>query len=326
MASNAHAATQCTDVTIPVSLNAKLSKDQKIYGRLCRPAEGAVSTLQILVHGSSYDHRYWDLPRVGTRYSYVNAMNMAGRATLAIDQLGVGRSSHPPSLLVSAAANANALHDVVTAARAGTFGYKASKVVLVGHSAGALLSWQVADAFHDVDGIVSSGASHSSGLLYLTRVLGLTRPALLDPVTARRIPPLDLGYVSIPGARSRLFYYSANAAASVVDQDEAQRSEFTLGGTPTVTAFNPGTLSITAPVLIVNGAYDMPFCKQGGGGSKTDCGSAATLRAAEAPYFPAATSLETAIVPNAGHSINLHNNADYFFNRTLSWLARYFPL
>ncbi|MET0365447.1 MAG: hypothetical protein ABW169_12425, partial [Sphingobium sp.] len=55
-ASSAKAETKCSDVSIPVSLSAKLSKDQKIFGRLCRPLGANPSTLQILIHGSSYDH------------------------------------------------------------------------------------------------------------------------------------------------------------------------------------------------------------------------------------------------------------------------------
>lgn len=324
-ASAAHAADRCSDVTLPVSLSAGLPKTLKIYGRLCLPAGAAPNQLQILVHGSNYDHNYWDFPGFGQRYSYAHAMAVAGRATLAIDQLGVGRSSHPAGLLVTLSSNANALHDVVTAARAGALGSRFGKVVLVGHSFGSLMAFQEAATFNDVDGILASGFSHSSGAPYLLQVVSLTRPAKLDPVVAPRIPLLTTGYVSIPGARAKLFYYLPGADAAVLDQDEATRSESSLGDALSSIVM-PNTSGIGVPVFIMDGAYDMPFCKQGGAGSTTDCSSDATLRAAEAGFFAPAAQLEAAVIPNSGHSINLHYNADTVFSRALDWFARYFPL
>jgi pimeloyl-ACP methyl ester carboxylesterase len=316
----------CSDVTVPASMAPGLPKDQTIYGRLCLPPGSAPKVLQVLVHGASYDHTYWDFAGFNGRYSYVRAQNAAGYATLAIDQLGVGRSSHPLSALVTQLAGASTIHDVIGASRSGAFGPAFSKVVLVGHSFGSLTSWLEAATYHDVDGVVVSGASHSLGALALARLGPHIRPAQLDPVTASRVPPLDLGYVSIPGARADVFYHLSNADPAVVQQDEATRSEIAIGVAATIPVYIPATLGIQVPVLEVNGIDDIPFCAQGGGASLTNCSSDATLRASEALFFSPAAKLQTTVIPNAGHDLNLQLNANVFFDRALRWFQDFFPL
>ena len=99
--------------------------------------------MQLLVHGITYDHRYWNIADPqnpdGDRYSWVAAAAEASYATAAIDRIGNGNSSHPPSLAVNIDSNATAVHRVIQALRAGKVaapdGAAAfEKVVLVGHS------------------------------------------------------------------------------------------------------------------------------------------------------------------------------------------------
>jgi hypothetical protein len=51
--------------------------------------------LQILVHGATYDHRYWDWPLDPEQYSYVEWATERGYATLAIDRVGCGAGQLP---------------------------------------------------------------------------------------------------------------------------------------------------------------------------------------------------------------------------------------
>jgi hypothetical protein len=53
--------------------------------------------LLILASGFTYDHQYWDLPVDGGKYSFVDAANRAGYATLNLDRLGLGSSDKPPA-------------------------------------------------------------------------------------------------------------------------------------------------------------------------------------------------------------------------------------
>ncbi|MCW2903678.1 MAG: alpha/beta hydrolase [Streptosporangiaceae bacterium] len=316
---------RCSNVTVPASLGPGLPRDQKVFGRLCLPSGKPSSVLQVLVHGASYDHRYWDFPGFGGRYSYVRHMTAAGYGTLAIDQIGVGRSSHPPAVLITQAAAAYGVHEVVGAARRGALGPAFDRVVLAGHSFGSLTSWLEAGTYRDVDGVLASGASHAIGPGGLATVFSHARPAQLDPVVARSVPPADPGYVSIPGARRAAFYYLPGADPAVVAQDEATRSEIPIGVGATIPAYVPATLRIDVPVLLVDGRFDKPFCAQGGGGSLTDCAGDATLHASEAPFFSPAARLQTTVVPDSGHDLNLQRNAGLFFDRAQRWFADFFP-
>ena len=109
-----------------------------VHGRLCLPAGDAPDTVQLLVHGGTYNSAYWDLPYQPDRYSYQRDMATHGYATFAADQLGAGASSHPLSLPLSVWAEAEALHEVVGHLRAGRVGgVPFAKVVIVGHSVGS---------------------------------------------------------------------------------------------------------------------------------------------------------------------------------------------
>src|SRR5690348_1463454 len=87
--------TTCQDVTFPVTV---VALQQTMAGTLCVPS--GAHPLQVLVPGGFYNRSYWDIalpPR-----SYRLAMNNAGYAILAIDRLGTGASSEPPSAVLTA--------------------------------------------------------------------------------------------------------------------------------------------------------------------------------------------------------------------------------
>ncbi|PPI94102.1 alpha/beta hydrolase [Nocardia nova] len=305
---------RCTEVSIPVTVD----REARIAGTYCRPADPS-SALQILVPGATYDRTYWDFPGFDGRYSYVRHAARAGLATLAIDPIGVGKSSKPVGVQVSALSAAQAVHEVIGAARAGALGRAWNHVVLVGHSFGSLTSMLEAGTYHDVDGLLVSGASHAPGPGGIATIVGAARPALDDPATAGRIPAGDLGYLSVPGARQAAFHAPGDSDPQVVAADEATRAAGTIGILATIPVFIPATFDIAVPVLIANGTADKVFCAQGAGGSLTDCSSAAALYSSERPFFPRA-ELETYVLPGSGHSMNLALNSAEFFDRAAEWV------
>lgn len=122
--------------------------------------------MQVLVHGITYDHRYWNVrdPDGTNRYSWEAAAAAAGYATLAIDRLGSG--SHPPSVQVDVNSNAAAVRAVVHALREGKIAAPGKavpvrKVALVGHSYGSITSWFAASDNPEVDALLLTGATHN---------------------------------------------------------------------------------------------------------------------------------------------------------------------
>ncbi len=104
---------RCVDVDFSVALDPSTPEEYRIAGELCVPRGRRSKTLQILIHGASYNRHYWDFPHRPRRYSYVRHANDSGYATLAIDRLGSGDSDRPVPELVTVHASAYTIHQVV---------------------------------------------------------------------------------------------------------------------------------------------------------------------------------------------------------------------
>lgn len=314
-----HPETACSEVSIPVALDPGGQKSSQIAGTYCADADNPGSVLQILVPGATYDRSYWDFPGFGGKYSYVEKASKAGKATLAIDPIGVGRSSKPPGWQVSAPSAAQTVHEVIGATRRGELGHRWNKVALVGHSFGSLTAMLEAGTYGDVDGLLISGASHAPGPAGIFQIQSTVRPALDDPLTRGSVPPGDNTYLSVPDVRAKAFHAPGDSDPAVVAADEASRVAGTIGVLATIPVFIPTTFGIDVPVLIANGRADKVFCSQGGGGSLTDCSDAGSLYQSERPFFPKA-DLSTYVLPKSGHSLNLALNNREFFDHALSWI------
>jgi pimeloyl-ACP methyl ester carboxylesterase len=318
----------CQDNHIPVALAPGLPADQEVFARLCLPPGQTPATVQLLIHGITYSHLHWDFPDPTghtQRYSYVSAALDAGFATLAMDRIGSGKSSHPPGATVSIDSNAYVVHQVVQALRAGqvagpsgAVGFQ--KVVLVGHSYGSFTSWYEASDYQDVDGVILSGVSHTIQLTSPLRVLVPLYPAALDPAFFGQ--GYDLTYMTTqPGTRYGAFYAPGQADPAVVALDERTK------GTVTDTEFAPFAvvlarpLDIRVPVLLVNGAEDRLFC--GPTLSGTVCSSAEALISAEKPRLGAQVPcVEAFVLPGAGHDLNTILDAQQWFAVAQSWMTR----
>lgn len=109
----------CSEHRVSVALAEGRPTEHHIWGRLCGTGSAAGDTVQLLVHGYSLSHAYWDFPYEPERYSYTRYMAGAGYATFNIDRLGTGNSSRPSGLEVNLDSHIFTLHQVIAALRAG---------------------------------------------------------------------------------------------------------------------------------------------------------------------------------------------------------------
>jgi alpha-beta hydrolase superfamily lysophospholipase len=152
----------CSAYNLPVRIADPGPADQTLWGQLCYRGDRKPGTVQLLVHGATYNHLYWNFPYGNGYYSYAGAATAAGYATFDIDRIGAGNSSHPPSAGLDLAAGAVALHDAVTALRSGAVdGHAFRHVITVGHSIGSVEIWLEAARYHDVDAVIVTGALHA---------------------------------------------------------------------------------------------------------------------------------------------------------------------
>jgi pimeloyl-ACP methyl ester carboxylesterase len=117
-----HDNADCQGFMVPVTV--ENVPDVELYGELCVPKGRTPSAVQLLVHGTTYNHNYWDWPEDN------------------VDRLGVGKSTKPASHLVTLAATVDTLHQVISKLRAGAIGgHRFSKVVYFGSSLSTAYGW-----------------------------------------------------------------------------------------------------------------------------------------------------------------------------------------
>jgi pimeloyl-ACP methyl ester carboxylesterase len=350
----------CRSVEIPVALAEGKPADQTIVGDLCQPtgyARGAgPTTIQLLVHGITYNAGYWSFPDPtgGTdRYNYVAHALKAGFATLAIDRVGSTRSSKPPSTDLTIDSNAYTVHQVVQAIRNGAItradGATFSKVVYVGHSYGTWTGWFETSRYNDVDAAVFTAASSKGAPTALANALGALYPAAGDPKFAGQ--GLDPGYLTTqPGHRYQAFYAPAEADPAVVAHDEETKSTVTSSELQNFRDILTTRQNIRVPVFLVAGTDDGLFCRENLGNDQlnqavapaedntapetgdvsglrfgaTRCDTPEHLIADEREHLgPNVPSIDAFILQGAGHDLNQALRAPEFFAATQAWIRRH---
>ncbi len=269
-AASAHAAPkpasgQCEEVKVYVAINPSHPNDLShyIYGWLCSPARGPSRAIQLLNHGATYGHVYWDFPYQPQTYSYVDAMSRAGLSTFNYDRIGAGLSSHPPGEKITIPADAFVAHQLVQDLRAGKIGQRHpqfARVVLVSHSVGSSIAGVEAATYHDVAGVVITGVLQHFSNNGLTTVDNTLYPAKQDPRFKKL--RLDSGYITtMPGTRAQDFYYIPRSDPQVRMVDEKTKQTTSLSEfTSDDGFFEDISKQIDVPVLDVVGQKDTMAC------------------------------------------------------------------
>ena len=100
-----------TDMRLDVTSMTGLTQKVEIAATLHLPDDMPDGDLQLIfaVHGGGYQRLYWDPPFADESYSFARWFTGHGKAVLAIDMLGMGKSSKPePESLLSSAIIASA--------------------------------------------------------------------------------------------------------------------------------------------------------------------------------------------------------------------------
>ncbi len=298
----------------PVSLSAGVADPGPctIVGYLYYHGSFRERPLQVVVHGATYAHTYWDFPRInGVDYSYARYMAAPDRkyAILAVDQLAAGESCKPANgLLVTLDETAAALNQVLQQLRTGrnATGYAFEQIALVGHSAGSINAIYVQARWHPADALVVTAARHIATTPFPPGV-DLVLPFV--PVLA------GLPYFPLPPAlRTALFYHAPAADPDVIAADNATADVWTGGQvTSTFAAFLypvlyppiDGVNLVRGDVLIQLGEFDALF----------PAGSPETEAAL---WTNARVTVQE--LSGIGHNFNLHFGREASWERIDSWL------
>ncbi|WP_199515716.1 alpha/beta hydrolase [Nucisporomicrobium flavum] len=302
----------CTRHDLSVTLTPSPGASQyRLAGWLCQPAR-TTTTVQLLVPGLTYTHRYWT--GIDQRTDYTAAARAAGDAVYLVDRISTGASDRPPADQVTTTTEATVTHQAVRALRDGTLG-RFTRVVGVGHSYGSIIAMAEAATYHDVDALVLTGLLHDIRIDEVTRFTADLYPASADPKFTDTAPP-D-GYLTTrPGSRPRYFLDPNTAVRGAAGWDEQTKTT----ATTSELTFTPDdelaySRAITVPVLFVMGTTDTLFCSTG-----QPCTTPADICQREHTAFPSGTAVTAATIPQTGHSINLHRMAPLAFATTAAWL------
>ena len=315
-------------IGIPVALAPGQPAAYTISGELCSTAaerhRGAM--VQLLIPGATYTHGYWDFGVVdGFTYSYAREVAAKGIATFVIDPLGTGASSRPASTWITARADAFVAHQAVGALRDGTIaGVRFRTVIEVGHSLNSLIVWDEAITYHDVDGVIVTGAAHSLAAAFGQAFGADLHPAADDPKFAGS--GLDTGYLTtVPGTRGALFYQEPDADPAVIALDEARKD--VVSGTELNTALpvvtSTATRAIDVPVLDILGSNDFTTCGLSTQGHVFDCSTGAAVAAQEAPFYSPQAQIHACVIPGSGHDISLALNGGFQAGDAIAWSDKY---
>lgn len=257
-------------------------------------------TLQVLVHGGTYNHKYWDVPSMnGQPYSYARFMAEKKYALLAIDQLGTGESSKPDGDFVTLNETTTALNQVLEQLRSGNnpLNHTFAKIVLVGHSFGSINAVYVQANYHTADALVITVLGHVPHEL---------------PISNELIAQLaQYPYFTLPPqARTLLFYYPPAADQDVINYDNANLTDNLTRGqlfTTFASVFQDPAGAVTGPVLVQLGEHDALW--------------PASYAAGEAAYWTSASSITVQSLPAVGHSFNLHLDNRTGWRQIDEWIA-----
>lgn len=269
--------------------------------------------LQVLVHGATYNHAYWDFPTVnGVDYSYARYMAAQKYAVLALDLPGAGESDKPAGASLGLGDIGEAVRQVVGAMRSGAnpAAHAFGPIVLVGHSAGSIAATYAQANWNVADALVITASRHLVGDVLNLPVTQAILPLLFQLVAAFQAVP----YFSLPpDHRTALFYYPPAADPDVIALDNATADQWTNGQLlSTFFAFlNPAIdqpAAVTGPVLIQLGTNDVLF--------------PADLPAIELALWPAA-SAEIQTLTGIGHDFNLHLNHADGWRAIDAWISQH---
>ncbi|HTN88484.1 MAG TPA: alpha/beta fold hydrolase [Sorangium sp.] len=299
-ASSSSQGTKVERLVFPVTLSD--GNTYEVVGYLYYRGHTKYRPLQVLVHGLTYTHEYWDIPSVsGRKYSYAEHMAREGYAVLALDMLGAGESSRPDGDFLDLAETAESVHQVLTEMRTSGGVYKTPfrRIALVGHSNGAIISTFVQSTYNDADVLVNTGFAFTPHPI----------PVSNEAISAMLQSP----YISIPTEiRTDIFYDAANADPAVITFDNANIADtYTRGQFLSLLAVsgNPllaGIDGVTSPVLIQFG--------------ETDELQPASYVDSDAALYTSAERVTKAIVPHSGHILNGHFGAPAGWEQIDCWI------
>ncbi|KAK3939767.1 putative cardiolipin-specific deacylase, mitochondrial [Diplogelasinospora grovesii] len=290
-----------------------------VNGLYCEPRgqKRKADTLEVLVHGITYNKTMWSGMGFGSPYDWLAYANSRGYAALSIDRVGHGTNPERPDPLnvVQPQLHVETLHYLFNAARSGhnrAFGGRNfDKVVFVGHSYGCFLGTALASQHPgDADAMVLTGFATTIDFSDVTNA----QWAGAAHVMPQRFAGVPLGYVAlVQQAQRTASFYAGAYDPAIPPVDFAYEDTLSCGEVGALGSILQPAAGYANPVLVVTAVDDAFFCKP----PKATCEG---ILATSASYFPNVTDYSYFAPENTGHDLTLHYSAPATFKQVHDWL------
>ena len=272
---------------------------------------GAPVTATLHLHEYGFDD-FWHF-RTVPGVDYAGAMALAGHVSVTIDRLGYDDSPHPDGNGICIGAHADMAHQIVGQLRAGSYVAEGveprafQRVVLAGHSVGAVIGELEAYAFRDVDALMLFG--HSDGDYSPASVQVGVRQGGACRQGGDGGPAPNYAFFGTPAESRDLGFHDADPA--VVEAQGALRHRDPCGDVsslvPTVASNRNRAGEIKVPVLLLYGRNDATLAP------------GAADRQSRA--YTGSSDVTTASFDNAGHALVLERVAPQVQATVAHWLS-----
>lgn len=276
-------------------------------------------TATLLLHGLSYGE-FFSNYTAQPGYNFARNQAEAGHVTVTVDRLGYGASDKPVGADICFGSRADIAHQMVQQLRAGSYTTSGAvsptfpKVVLAGHSVGAIIAQAEAYSFGDIDGLVLLSYSDTDVSLSAQAALGIAIDQCKAGGQRQGGTTGPNGYIYFGADTPEKFieghFYTPNADPKVVETTAALRNRDPCGDIlsyKTAVAANLANVGkIKTPTLVLAGGrdaiYPVPATKQ-------------------ASLLTGSEDVTPVTVPETGHALTLHRSADQFEAHLSSWLV-----
>lgn len=281
---------------------------------------GAVT---LFLHGLSYGEFFGNF-EAQPGYNFARKQARAGHVTATVDRLGYDSSDKPVGTGICFGSRADIAHQIVLQLRSGHYrsderhdrSSAFSKVVLAGHSVGAIIAQAEAYSFGDIDGLMVLSYSDTTVSAAAQKALKVAVAQCKAGGERSGGTTGPGGYVYFGAATPQQFiaahFFTPNADPSVVRATAKMRNRDPCGD---ITSYNKAVVAdfdnlyrIHVPVLVLIGTKDAIY---------------PTRAADQASLLTGSHDVTTVNIARTGHALTLHYSRNEFSDAVSRWLSRH---